>query len=551
MKLKRLMAGLVAVAMTAAMMPAMVFADEAESGAKEPAAVEETEAKEEEKKPAAKEAKPAEEKKEPEKKAEPEEKPAESEDKKAEEPKAEEPAETEDKKAEEPAETEDKKPVESEDKTEPEQPAEKAPEEAKQPDTVTGKPSGESDSSAPKKAPIVVKTITNIEFEGTPTLRWDKVDGATEYVVRINTIEEWVNTNRLENTNTIINYAIKTGRLKKPSDLKFKFTIFAYDDNYFLLGKGVLEQTYSDYMIYEAEPAVKAIPGAKIKDGRLYWSLFKSVYVNEYGLYINGTWADTFYSNVKKGVNLKPLVNRLIKDGRIDKAKNNKYSILLLAYDGDNVVGRYSATLTYKTSAKRTQNHTFDNVIQEGGRLKWDAIKGAKYYRLLIWDPHGGDDDIERKITSTSADVNNIVANDMLFEGAPSTLDYVLRAYNSSGDYIAIYYGTFNFSVQPNPLSVSGKTAKVKYSKLKKKKQTLNASQVINGVGTGRGPMTYTKVSGHKNISINKTTGKVTIKKNGLKKGTYNVVVTVFAAGNGGYDASTEQTVTFKIKVTK
>ena len=518
--------------------------------------------KPEEKKPEAKAEEP--EKKEPEEKpAESKaEEPAETEDKKAEEPKAEEPAES---KEAEPAETEDKQPAESEDKTEPEQPAETAPEaEAEQPDTVTGKTPGESDSSTPKKAPITVGTITGIMFEGTPSFRWDKVEGATQYIIRINnSIEEWIDTNRISELHEDgsiyqrIKNAISTGRLKKPSFDKenngypFKFTIFAYDDNYYLLGKGEKVFYFSESDIAVSEPDVKAIPGAKIKDGRLYWTNFKTVTVNEYDVYINGTHVGWYNSCGKKGVNLKPSVNSLIKDGRIDKAKNNKYSILLLAYDGDNAVGRYSATLTYKTSAKRIQTYTFDSVTQSGGRLNWSAIKAAKYYRLVIWDPHGGDDDISRKITSTSADFNNIIANDVLFEDAPSVISYQLMAYDSSGNEIAYYFGDFNFSVQPNPLSVSGKTAKVKYSKLKKKKQTLAASKVINGTGTGRGPMTYTKVSGHKNISINKKTGKVTIKKKGLKKGTYNVVVTVFAAGNGGYDASTEQTVTFKIKVTK
>ena len=541
MKLKRLLAGFIAVAMTAAMIPAMVFADESENAAEETTAVETTEAKEEEKKP--------------------EEKPAESEDKKAEESKAEEPAETEDKKAEEPAEsketepaeTEDKQPAESEDKTEPEQPAETAPEaEAEQPDTVTGKTPGESDSSDPKKAPIEVETITDIGWDGAGSLRWSQVPGATQYFVKINTIEEWTEYSGLFNTYTIINNAIRTGCLKKPSDLKFTFTVFAYDDDYTLLGKGVLEYNIPANLITADEPAVKAIPGAKIKSGRLYWNKLKNAIVSEYSVRINGTWVNWYTSCPKKGVNLKPYVNRLIKDGKIDKAKNNKYSILLLAYDGDNVVGRYSATLTYKTSAKRVQQYTFDSVTQDGGRLNWSAIKGAKKYVIDIWDPHGGDDDIVRTVKTTSADINNIVANDMLFEDAPGTLDYALTAYNSSGDSIAFYRGTFNFSMQPNPLSVSGKTAKVKYSKLKKKKQTLAASKVINGTGTGRGPMTYTKVSGNKNITINKTTGKVTIKKKGLKKGkTYSVTVVISAAGNGGYEPSTEQTVTFKIKVTK
>ena len=64
----------------------------------------------------------------------------------------------------------------------------------------------------------------------------------------------------------------------------------------------------------------------------------------------------------------------------------------------------------------------------------------------------------------------------------------------------------------------------------------------------GQGKMTYTKASGNKKIVINKTTGKVTVKK-GLKKGTYKVKVKVKAAGNTNYKASAVKTVTFKVKV--
>ena len=59
---------------------------------------------------------------------------------------------------------------------------------------------------------------------------------------------------------------------------------------------------------------------------------------------------------------------------------------------------------------------------------------------------------------------------------------------------------------------------------------------------------TYKKVSGNKKILINKTTGKVTLKK-GLKKGTYKVKVKVQAAGNASYKASAWKTVTFRVKV--
>ncbi|MBR2707794.1 MAG: InlB B-repeat-containing protein [Mogibacterium sp.] len=99
-----------------------------------------------------------------------------------------------------------------------------------------------------------------------------------------------------------------------------------------------------------------------------------------------------------------------------------------------------------------------------------------------------------------------------------------------------------------NPLSVSAKTAKVKYKKLKKKNQKLAAGKVIKFTRKGQGRMTYKKVSGSKKITIAKTTGKVTVKK-GLKKGTYKVKVKVKAAGNGNYKASAWKTVTFRVRV--
>ena len=95
-------------------------------------------------------------------------------------------------------------------------------------------------------------------------------------------------------------------------------------------------------------------------------------------------------------------------------------------------------------------------------------------------------------------------------------------------------------------MTAKGKTVKVKYSKLRKKKQTINRSKAVT-VNGAVGKVTYTKASGNKKITINKTTGKVTVRK-GLKKGLYKVVVRVKAAGNAEYGASVK-TVSFKIRV--
>ena len=71
---------------------------------------------------------------------------------------------------------------------------------------------------------------------------------------------------------------------------------------------------------------------------------------------------------------------------------------------------------------------------------------------------------------------------------------------------------------------------------------------MIKFTKAGQGAVSCVKSKGNKKISINKKTGKVTIKK-GLKKGTYKVTVKVQAAGNGNYNKSAVKKITFKIKV--
>ena len=51
-----------------------------------------------------------------------------------------------------------------------------------------------------------------------------------------------------------------------------------------------------------------------------------------------------------------------------------------------------------------------------------------------------------------------------------------------------------------------------------------------------------------KSFKVNKTSGKVTVKKK-LKRGLYKVTVKVRAAGNANYKASAVKAVTFKVKI--
>ena len=100
-----------------------------------------------------------------------------------------------------------------------------------------------------------------------------------------------------------------------------------------------------------------------------------------------------------------------------------------------------------------------------------------------------------------------------------------------------------------NPMKASGKTVKVKYSRLKKKTQKIWEAQVFKVVDK-EGFVTY-KLAKKDKKAKNKITvskdGTVTVKK-GLKKGKYSIKVKVTASGNDSYKARTK-TVTVKVNV--
>ncbi|MBQ3370734.1 MAG: cadherin repeat domain-containing protein [Mogibacterium sp.] len=122
------------------------------------------------------------------------------------------------------------------------------------------------------------------------------------------------------------------------------------------------------------------------------------------------------------------------------------------------------------------------------------------------------------------------------------------------GNYEGDDYDWFEIVKGDNTLKAVGKTATVKYSNLKKRSQTLLRTKIIGLTNLGKGTKTYTVTSALKSgksykkyFTINKTSGKLTVKK-GLKKGTYKVKVKVTASGNSYYK-SKSQTVTVTIKV--
>ena len=123
------------------------------------------------------------------------------------------------------------------------------------------------------------------------------------------------------------------------------------------------------------------------------------------------------------------------------------------------------------------------------------------------------------------------------------------------GSYTGRTKAIYKINKAANPLKIKAKTAKVKYSKLKKKVQVLKVSKIIKFTKNGQGRMAYKIYSAKKGrksfkkyFKIDTKSGKLTIRK-GLKKGTYIVKVKVWAAGDTNYEKSPVKTVTTTIKV--
>lgn len=104
---------------------------------------------------------------------------------------------------------------------------------------------------------------------------------------------------------------------------------------------------------------------------------------------------------------------------------------------------------------------------------------------------------------------------------------------------------TITVTVTKKVPSIKVKTASkvIKKAAVKKKSQSFSLNTSVNS----KGKLSYKKVSGNKKLSINKTTGKITVKK-GTAKGTYKAVIKINAAAKGQYTSSSK-TVTITVKV--
>ena len=111
------------------------------------------------------------------------------------------------------------------------------------------------------------------------------------------------------------------------------------------------------------------------------------------------------------------------------------------------------------------------------------------------------------------------------------------------GNYKGSKTLTFKIKKGNNTAKITNKTVTV--DDVEKKDVTVNPLKVKKA----NGKVTYVKTSGNSNFTINKKTGKVTVKK-GTPAGSYTIKIKIKAAGDKNHKAKTK-TVAVRIKVSE
>ena len=247
---------------------------------------------------------------------------------------------------------------------------------------------------------------------------------------------------------------------------------------------------------------------------------------------------------------------KLIKEG----AAENGTILYAVCKKGDPEPRYYSETIPAKVNAGK-----YDVWYKVKGDDNHFSMKGQKIEGTAVIKPFSIE--FEQAVLSKTAFTYNAkvqkpsvktVAGKTLKKGTDYTISWSNASSKYAGTYTLTIKGkgnyadttdaTYKINKAANTLRISGKTATVKYSAVKKKAQTLKRSKVIRFDKAGQGKKSYIKLSGNKKIYVGKKTGTVTVKK-GLKKGTYKVKVKVKAAGTANYKASGWKTATFKVVV--
>ena len=210
-----------------------------------------------------------------------------------------------------------------------------------------------------------------------------------------------------------------------------------------------------------------------------------------------------------------------------------------------------------------------------------ETVLSAGTYYVRVNNGYSGSSRVDRsgpytiKWTASSLDLADgqvsLSPNKYTYDGTQKTPDVTVKLNGDklSGSYYTVAYqsgrinaGTYKVTVTgkdsymgskvasftigkaSNPIKVKSAKRAVKASKVRKKAVQVAKPLAVTGA---KGKVSYKKVGGSKQLSINAKTGKVTVQKK-TKKGTYKIKVKVTATGNRNYK-SKSRTVTCKVTV--
>lgn len=207
--------------------------------------------------------------------------------------------------------------------------------------------------------------------------------------------------------------------------------------------------------------------------------------------------------------------------------------------------GDYKATKagTYTATVKLADGYVWADGTSDAKQIEWTIAKAAKQ---LVYNG--------KEQTGIASDAGYEMDGDYKATDAGTYKAYIaLKDGYVWADGTKVDHKVVKWSIAKadNPVVVKNKVKTVKYAKVKAKSVKVKPV-TVKGAAAGTTPA-FKKIKkgsaakAYKALTVNKKTGKVTVKK-GTKKGTYKLRYKVSVTGNANYN-SFVKTVTVKVKV--
>lgn len=308
--------------------------------------------------------------------------------------------------------------IESSEGTEPSDPA--------QPKEIEGKttepadvPSETDPDQAKNKASVSLQA--GISADG--NLSWTAVNGAAYYDLYINDCFSSSIKSTSCDLNSKIDKMIKNADFAKSGN--YTVMVIAYDDDDETLASWKGTFTYNSSAVTVEQGSISNV---KVSNGTLTWNGYPGAVT--YEVWAAGKWLGSITdTNVK----LREKINGLVDEGEIEES--DSYLIEILALDGEEVkIAYWSGDYTYRSVASSAKKTAITNAKYSKGILSWDAVKGAKEYRIDLvvggwaWSTTGSAFELGREL-------DELIESDCIDKSNSYLVQ--IRAYGNNGSQLA------------------------------------------------------------------------------------------------------------------